>query len=427
MHSAGEGSGFALYMCVEGWLAAEPYHGEGEWRLSMNRKQRSAQGETKSKASPQTLSPEAKPDGAALHEAGIQAYRAGELARAAELIGRAIAASGPAPELHYNLAIVLKAMGQLQGAADHYDRAIALKPDYINAHNNLGNVWKTLGQPDKARASFARALQHNPDNADTHYSLGILHCEMGERAEAERHFRHCLACDPHDRRGAEILLAHLGAGEAPGRTPAAHLLSLYDERSRYWDEEKSYFAPMLVAEAFRRHALPAPLDVLDIGCGTGSLGALVRGQAAALDGVDISAAMLEKATAKNLYDHLFQADLVPFMASHERRYDAILAAATLIHFGDLKPLVLAASRCLRDQGLLVFTLFCAKAEAEASYAVAASTGLAQSGCFEHSPLYVDRLARETGFNVLQLEKIVHEHDQDGNPVAGLLVVLRRAE
>lgn len=387
----------------------------------MNRKQRRVQGKTSRPTVPAAPSPES----AALHEAGIQAYRAGDLPRAAQLIGRAIAAGGPAPDLHYNLAIVLKAMGKLQDAADHYDRAIALKPDHVNAHNNLGNVWKALGRPDKARASFARALQHNPDNADTHYSLGVLHCETGERAKAERHFRHCLACDPDDRRGAAILLAHMGAGDAPDRAPAAHLLSLYETRSRFWDAEKNYFAPVLVAEAFRRHAPPAPLDVLDIGCGTGLIGALVRGQAAVLDGIDLSAAMLEKAKTKKLYDHLVQADLVSFMAGHEHRYDAILGAAILIHFGDLRPLFQAASRCLRDRGLLVFTLFRAEAGAEAGYAVTASTRLAQSGCFEHSARYVEGLAPETGFDVLRLEEIVHEHDQDGHPVAGLLAVLRR--
>jgi predicted TPR repeat methyltransferase len=384
----------------------------------MNRKQRRAQGKVSRPEAP-------APDGAALHEAGIKVYRAGNLPKAAELIARAIAAGGPAPELHYNLAIVLKAMGRLEDAADHYERAIALKPDHINAHNNLGNVWKALGRPDRARASFARALQHNPDNTDTHYSLGILHGETGERTEAERHFRHCLACDPDDSRGAAILLAHLGAGDAPDRTPAAHLLSLYETRSHFWDAEESYFAPVLVAGAFRRHAPPAPSDVLDIGCGTGLMGEAVRGQAAALDGVDLSGAMLERAAAKKLYNHLFQADLVSFMAGHERAYDAILGAATLIHFGDLKPLFQAAFRCLRDRGLLIFTLFHAEADAKAGYAVAASARLAQSGCFEHSAHYVEGLAPETGFDVLRLEKIVHEHDQDGHGVAGLLAVLRR--
>jgi predicted TPR repeat methyltransferase len=59
------------------------------------------------------------------------------------------------------------------------------------------------------------------------------------------------------------------------------------------------------------------------------------------------------------------------------------------------------------------------------YAVAASYRLAQGGCFRHSAAYAQRLAAETGFSVIALETIVHEHDQDDKPVAGLMAVLRR--
>ena len=388
----------------------------------MNRKQRRAQGQEQRKAG---RAAPAAPDPALLHDAGIAAYRAGRLAEAADLIGQAIKASGAVPEFHYNLAVVLKATGRLKDAAASYERAIALKPDHVNAHNNLGNVWKALGQTGKARASFAQALAYNPDNTDTHYSLGVLCGELGERDAAARHLRRCLAGDPQDSRGAGILLAHLGMGEAPERTPEAQVLSLYDVRSRFWDQETFYFAPQLVADGLRRHAPHTGMDILDIGCGTGLVGAAVRDLAGRLDGVDISPAMLEKAKAKTVYDGLFQADLTSFMAGRANGYDAVLGAATLIHVGDLQALFQAAASCLRAGGLFVFTLFPHEAGAAADYAVAGSTRLAQGGCFRHSIAYVRRLAAQTGFSVAELEEAVHEHDQDDQPVAGLLVVLKR--
>ena len=206
------------------------------------------------------------------------------------------------PEFHYNLAIVLRAQGKLKQAAASYSRAIALKPDYAEAHNNLGNVWKVLGQREKARACFERALQLRPGNADTHYSLGILFSDAGDQDEAARHFRLCLDHDPDDSRGARMLLAHLGLEAAPDRAPQAQLLNIYDVRSRFWDQESSYFGHVLVAEGLQKHAGTAKLDILDIGCGTGLVGALVRPLAGRLDGVDISPAMLEKARDKEIYD-----------------------------------------------------------------------------------------------------------------------------
>ena len=385
----------------------------------MNRKQRRA-----GKKSGDVVGPAAA-DPVDLHMLGVAAFRAGDNANAVELIGRAIAINDRVPGFHYNLAIVLKAEGRLGEAAASYERAIALQPDHVNAHNNLGNIWKALGKADKARASFARALQHNPDNADTHYNLGILCSDAGESDAGERHLRRSLACDPEDRNGAAMFLAHLGKGEVPDRTSEAQLVSIYDVRSRYWDKEQTYFGARLVAEGLARHAGSASLDMLDIGCGTGLVGQAVRGQARRLDGVDISPAMLEKAKAKGVYDSLFGADLIHFMTQHERGYDAILAAAALIHFGDLGSLFGAASRSLRDKGLFVFTLF-PHETVSVDYAVASSDRLAQSGCFRHSRSYVERLAARARFSVLELQEVLHEHDQDGNPVGGMLAVLRAA-
>jgi predicted TPR repeat methyltransferase len=302
-----------------------------------------------------------------------------------------------------------------------------LKPDYTDAHNNLGNVWKSLGKPDKARASFERALLLKPGNPDTHYNLGILCSEAGDTEQAARHFQHCLEQDPEDSRGARILLAQLGLGDMPEHAPHAQMRGIYGERARFWDQESSYFGHLLVAQALQDHADRTALDILDIGCGTGLAGALVRALipsgARMLDGIDLSPAMLEKAREKGVYDRLEQADIVSFLSAHRDSYDAILGAAILIHFGDLRSVFQAAAQSLRDKGLFIFTLF---SNDDTDFAVATSDRLAQSGCYSHSAGYVERLAPECGFSVLMLNQAVHEHDAEGKPVQGFVTVLRRA-
>jgi predicted TPR repeat methyltransferase len=392
----------------------------------MNRKQRRAEEKARQPSPPAGMADARDP--ITLHSLGVEAFRAGHLEAAADLIAKAIAANRDMPDFHYNLAIVLRAQGKLKEAAASYKRAILLKPDYADAHNNLGNVWKTLGKRDKARASFERALHCKPDNADTHYNLGILCSDSGDRDEAARHFHRCLDLDPDDSRGARMLLAHLGLAIVPERTPQAQLLKLYEVRSRFWDRESSYFGHVLVAEGLQEQAMTADLDILDIGCGTGLVGAqvraLMRPLAGRLDGVDLSPAMLEKARDKGLYDRLYQADLVSFMSEHKDSYDAILGAATLIHFGSLQAIFQAAAMCLREGGLFVFTLFSNQADG-ADFSVAASDKLAQSGCYTHGANYVERLAPQTGFSVQMLKETVHEYDQDDNPIPGILAVLRR--
>lgn len=388
----------------------------------MNRRQRRAERAAGKAGQPSRQDNSTENDPIDLHSAGIEAFRTGRLDLAAGLIAQAIAADGNRADFHYNLAIVLKAQGKLQEAVTSYQRAIALKPDYADAYNNLGNLWKVLGQRDRALASFASALEHRPGNADTLYNLGILCSEAGDRNLAAIHFQRYLEHDPGDSRGVRLLLARLGLAPAPQRATHAQLQKIYEVRSQSWDGERAYFAPSLVAAALKQHSMRDGPDVLDIGCGTGLVGALVRPLAGRLDGIDISPAMLDKAEAKGVYDRLEKSDLLPFLST--AHYDVLLAAATLIHFGDLKPALQAAAGALRPGGLFIFTLFAH--EQDADFAVAASDRLAQNGCYSHSAGYVARLAEGCGFSLRSLEKVVHEHDQDGHPVPGLLVVLQLA-
>jgi len=114
---------------------------------------------------------------------------------------------------------------------------------------------------------------------------------------------------------------------------------------------------------------------------------------------------------------------VSFLAENPARYEAIAAAAVLIHFGDLAPLFAAAGTALKPGGLFIFTLF--PHEGESDFAVAADIELAKGGCFSHAPGYVARLAEAGGFVVESLERETHELDRSGAPVTGLIAILRR--
>jgi predicted TPR repeat methyltransferase len=120
---------------------------------------------------------------------------------------------------------------------------------------------------------------------------------------------------------------------------------------------------------------------------------------------------------------LYEGDLLGFLQSHPSEYDVVVSAATLIHFGDLMPVMRAAASSLRSNGLFVFTVF--PNEDGRDFAVAPLGGLAEGGCYLHSRDYLRRVAGETAFSVLLLENGVHEYDNKGAPIAGLIVALRR--
>ncbi len=76
-------------------------------------------------------------------------------------------------------------------------------------------------------------------------------------------------------------------------------------------EAGGYRGARFVAETLARLARKEPkLDILDVGCGTGLVGVLLKEIAATLVGVDTSPEMLARAAAKGVYSALHREDLV---------------------------------------------------------------------------------------------------------------------
>lgn len=106
---------------------------------------------------------------------------------------------------------------------------------------------------------------------------------------------------------------------------------IYDDWSEIYDAhltgEFGYISPGVAARALAA-AMPArDMPVIDYGCGTGLVGAALREQGfMTIDGIDVSAGMLEQARAKGVYRNLLCADLTAGLALAEASY----AAATCI-------------------------------------------------------------------------------------------------
>jgi tetratricopeptide (TPR) repeat protein len=393
---------------------------------------------------------------------GIVLHRLKRLGDAVASFEKAITLSTVYAQAYNNLGNVLAEQGKLDDAVARYEHALAITPDYFEAHANLGNILKSQGAFDQAIAHYRRALVIMPRYVEAylslgdmfleqgrlddalqaaeaagrlddepffpHFSLGVLLARCNCHDDARRHLLRDLEHDPGDSQGARLILAGLGFDPMPQRASESHLRQLYGSRAGRWDRTNAtYHGHELVTRAIIR-LCPDPkwFDVLDAGCGTGLVGMMLRDIARRLDGVDLTPAMLERAKQSLVYDGLYEGDLVEFLSAHPAGYDVIVSAATLIHFGDLEPVFAAVAASLRGKGLFVFTLFPNDDELGArEVAVAPLGGLGEGGCYIHSRSYVRRIAEETGFSIVLMETDVHEHDQRGRPVQGLIVALRR--
>jgi predicted TPR repeat methyltransferase len=367
------------------------------------------------------------PESAALHDkAGRACVEAGQLREALRHFQRANALDPDSAEALNGIAVVLYELGQVDDAVQLYKQILEIHPGDRLARINLGKIYAKRGRIVDALEQ-AEIVSHSSGDPDFPCSaVGQLLARCGAREAALVCFRTHLERHPEDEEGVALWMAALGGRPLPERASSRHLDRLYGARASGWDEkaklELGYFGAELVATMLARLSSgPTKLDIVDLGCGTGMVGSLVAHKARHLIGVDLSAPMLERARAKQIYDHLEHGDLIEFMRQRPASCDAITCAATLIHFGDLRPPFEAAAVSLREQGLLVFTLFPNENENDVGVEL---DGFMQGGCFKHGRGYVRRLAQECGFMVEAIESGIHEYRKQ-DAVTGLVVGLRR--
>jgi SAM-dependent methyltransferase len=95
----------------------------------------------------------------------------------------------------------------------------------------------------------------------------------------------------------------------------------------------------------------------DLGCGTGRTGSwLARHGVRAIDGVDVTPEMLERATARGVFERLLVAD-VAASTLPERAYDLVTTVLVDEHLARLEPLYREAARLTRAGGAHVLVGF----------------------------------------------------------------------
>ncbi|HSI33432.1 MAG TPA: tetratricopeptide repeat protein [Tepidisphaeraceae bacterium] len=308
--------------------------------------------------------------------------------------------------------------GNLEIAASLFRRAIGADPSWPAPHRDLGRVLDELRRPTEARLAYGQAVQAARGQTRERPATPTLDQALDA---AERRYT-----DPKTMELHHALSAHLDV-LAPAKVPDQLLTNLYDKYAANFDEhlrnKLGYAVPELIAEAVAATRPGRLLDTLDLGCGTGLCGALLRPMAATLAGVDLSPAMIEKARERGVYDVLETGDLVAMMRAAPREaFDLLTAADVLIYTGDLSPVFDAAAGALRPGGMFAFTV-----EADQTGVAGDRYHLQRKTLrYTHAETYVRRLAQIHGFSIETFETIVSRTENE-KPVESYLVLLRKAE
>jgi SAM-dependent methyltransferase len=326
-----------------------------------------------------------------------------------------------------NLGVVKAALGQTTQAIDLLIRAAELEPEAIETWVHLGATYAETGQFPLALKALDRALALQPQTliALRHKASVLRELEQyDESAQCLKMLHQHGGGDEFTRYMlAAVLHAKTGWAQKPPAPPAGYVADLFD---RYADDFSShltqldYRAPDILAKAAMSCLTHPWSRVLDLGCGTGLVGKCLQGNSQLLDGVDLSLAMVNRALESGHYNRVWQADIHEAMEQAYRAgdlYDLIVSADVFIYVGALERTFQLATRVLRADGGLAFSLEDWSAGQE-EYVLRPSLRYA------HSLAYIRRLASQQGLRILRADSDVLRHDH-GKAIDGLFCILQK--
>ncbi len=361
------------------------------------------------------------PDDALLHlNLGAIREEEGDIRAAEACYRRAMELAPGDPKALNNMGKVLQRQGRGEEGEKYVRWALQLAPDYPLALNNLGVICSGQGRHDEALACLSRALELEPQSVNALYNIAGVHNCLNQQEDAVARLRQLLEIR-QDHAPARHMLAAL-SGQTTDIAPRDYVVETFDAYAERFDrhltKQLGYAVPTMlremVAAALGEGARLARM--LDLGCGTGLAGEAFQSIAGVLHGIDISAGMLAKAAAKDIYDRLECADIASWLECCEERYDLIVAADVFVYIGRLDQVFAGLDRC--SAAGAVFALSIEHCETGADYI------LRPSGRYAHLPAYIERLAGRHGWSVAERRQQGTRREQ-GQWIEGDLFLLRR--
>ena len=346
--------------------------------------------------------------------------RLGRHEAALPLLDQALAAAPDDADAWVQRGNALGALGHHEESLACHARVLALAPGDAQAWLRHGQALQYVERHDDALASYERALSLDAGLAQAWTNRANILKHRGREDEAAAAFRQAIALGG-DAALNGYYLAALTGESAPRTPPRAYVERLFDDYAETFDAhlvgQLGYRAHRLLLEPLQAQQGRARFRrALDLGCGTGLCGPLIKAMAALVDGIDLSAAMLAKARELGVYERLAQADLVAHLAQTEQRHDLVVAADVFIYVGALEPVFSGVQRVLEPGGTFCFSAEQAAADADFE--------LLPSLRYAHSERYLRAVAAQAGFDVQRLVSQPIREDQR-RPIAGLYAYLRK--
>jgi predicted TPR repeat methyltransferase len=377
-----------------------------------------------------------------LYWEAVVASREQRLDDAYQLLERCLQLEPDAAAPHFSFGKLCAQRGEFERAATHYEASLQGESEFAPAWYALGGVRLHQGQLSRAERAFSESLRLGmgkpallglvqtleagkrweealrlilPHQADAEIESHCIRIQVqfAPQAQTKSYLQDILKRKP-DHAQAKHLLGGIDENARSDRASDAYVKALFDGYASRYDEhmtsQMGYVVHQLLAQRLKDLLAP-PALVLDLGCGTGLVGAELNGYE--LIGLDLSQPMLD-AAKKRGYQTLVQGELIEYLSTVEAEsLDAITAADTMIYFGPLEDFYKLAKRALKAGGWLVFNSESAPNPTE-------DFRQTPHGRYEHHPNYLKHAAQTAGFIDVTVESIMPRREA-GVAMQGWLV------
>lgn len=320
-------------------------------------------------------------------------------------------------ELAVNLA---NAEADHAAAEKHLRAAYAQKRDIPGIRSMVGNALRYQSKFDEAKQWLSEALAVDGDDADAHHGLAMIAYQRDDLHNARIHLADALRVRPDDD-GFRYLEA-VFEGKTPEQQPEGMTRGLFDRYATRFDSHLvgalKYRVPQMVTPMILANYPDRRLNILDLGCGTGLLGAALGAIDGYFVGVDLSRPMLEEAQKHGVYARLHHVNLLDALeATEASEYEVIVAADVFVYLGALDVAIRDACKVLKPGGWLYFSVESAPADGP-------DFTLGKTMRYAHNPGYLRRLLDANGFVSQSMQDIDLRLEQD-TVIRGHLVAAQK--
>lgn len=328
----------------------------------------------------------------ALFYLGLIYFARDNISKASDFFTEVLAINSEHVESLVNLGVIALRQNKAQLAIDYFTKALAFDEHNLEARNNLAATFVHNDRFENALQYYLALLAEDPHNIEYLYNTGVAQMGLGHIEDATSLFTRVLELDQKhfgalsnlaaikmrrkDKPAAISLLQRAvdvepnnkttrfmlqALQEVDGDIPACeeYARDLFNHYALYYEKHMQdtlqYKLPEKLWEILHSLNQQSFAKVLDLGCGTGLCGDVLKRFTENVTGVDIAEKMLSVAKSKDIYQNLICQDISEYLMHNSEQFDLIVAADVLPYFGSLDVIFANVCKSLANNGIFIFT------------------------------------------------------------------------